>query len=61
MDLKATQPVYRGGKLIQPGEPINTTAEDAENLIAEGKARDASAKKPSAKPARSAAQAEKVE
>lgn len=61
MDLKAIQPVYRGGKLIQPGEPINTTAEDAERLIGEGKARDASAKKSPAKPARTVAQIEKVE
>lgn len=61
MDLKAIQPVYRGGKLIQPGEPIITTAEDAANLIAEGKARDASAKKPAAKPARTGAQPEKAE
>jgi len=61
MDLKATQPVYRGGKLIQPGEPINTTVEDAATLIAEGKARDASAKKSLAKPTRTVAQPEKAE
>lgn len=61
MDLKAIKPVYRGGKLIQPGEPIATTAEDAANLISAGEARDASAKKLPAKSARGAAQAEKVE
>lgn len=59
MDLRATQPVYRGGRLIQPGEQFTTTAEDGKVLIQEGKARDPNAKKPSAKPAKADAQEEK--
>lgn len=59
MDLRATQPVYRGGRLIQPGEPFTTTAEDGKALIQEGKARDPNAKKPASKPAKVDAQEEK--
>ncbi|WP_121412675.1 DUF7210 family protein [Pseudomonas aeruginosa] len=52
MELRATQPVYRGGRLIQPGESFATTTEDGKSLIQEGKAHDLHAKKPSAKPAK---------
>ncbi|WP_054911045.1 DUF7210 family protein [Pseudomonas sp. NBRC 111135] len=61
MKLKAIQPVYREGRLVQPGEPFETTAEDAAALIEEGKARDPNAKKPAAKASRPSAQAEKSE
>lgn len=59
MELRATQPVYRGGRLIQPGEPFTTTAEDGKALIQEGKARDPNAKKPAGKPPKADAQEEK--
>lgn len=59
MDLRATQPVYRGGRLIQPGEPFTTTAEDGKALIQQGKALDPSAKKPPPKQARAEPQDEK--
>ncbi|EIU7214146.1 TPA: hypothetical protein L6A17_22205 [Pseudomonas aeruginosa] len=52
MELRAIQPVYRGGRLIQPGEPFTTTSEDGKSLIQEGKAREPHVKKPSAKPAK---------
>lgn len=61
MKLNAIQPVYRGGKLIQPGEPFDTTTEDAAALIEEGKARDPNAKKPTAKAVRSQVLVEKSE
>lgn len=59
MDLRATQPVYRGGRLIQPGESFYTTPEDGKALIVEGKARDPNAKKPAARPAKADVQEEK--
>lgn len=59
MDLRATQPVYRGGRLIQPGESFATTAEDGKALIQEGKARDPNAKKAPARPAKAEPQEEK--
>jgi len=59
MDLRATQPVYRGGRLIQPGESFYTTPEDGKALIVEGKARDPNAKKPATKAVRPEDKAEK--
>ncbi|WP_425327669.1 hypothetical protein [Pseudomonas nitroreducens] len=59
MDLRAIQPVYREGRLIQPGESFSTTAEDGKALIQEGKARDPSAKKATAKQAKAEPQEEK--
>lgn len=56
MDLKAIQPVYRNGKLIQPGESFETTPEDGATLVGEGKAREQKARKPIAKPARASDQ-----
>ncbi|HBN8473011.1 TPA: hypothetical protein L3709_005189 [Pseudomonas aeruginosa] len=49
MDLRAIQPIYRGGRLVQPGEPFETTAEDGKALIQEGKARETVARKAAAK------------
>lgn len=59
MNLRAIQPVYRGGRLIQPGESFETTAEDGKALIQEGKAREPNAKKPVGKPSKQDAQEEK--
>lgn len=59
MNLRAIQPIYRGGRLVQPGEPFDTTPEDGKALIQDGKARDPSAKKATARPARAEEQAEK--
>ncbi|MFV3415322.1 hypothetical protein ACNFH8_23910 [Pseudomonas sp. NY15436] len=59
MNLRAIQPIYRGGRLVQPGEPFDTTPEDGKALIQDGKARDPAAKKPATKAVRPEDQAEK--
>ncbi|ASC96374.1 MULTISPECIES: hypothetical protein [Pseudomonas] len=59
MDLRAIQPIYRGGRLVQPGEPFETTAEDGKALIQEGKAREPVARKAAAKQVKADQQAEK--
>lgn len=59
MNFRAIQAVYRGGRLIQPGESFETTAEDGQALIREGKARDPNAKKPGVKLSKAEPQEEK--
>ena len=59
MNLRAIQPIYRGGRLVQPGESFDTTPEDGKALIQDGKARDPNARKALAKPAKADAQEEK--
>ncbi|WP_325435164.1 hypothetical protein [Pseudomonas nitroreducens] len=59
MDLRAIQPVYREGRLIQPGESFTTTAEDGQALIRGGKARAPNNKKAAAKPTKPEPQEEK--
>lgn len=61
MKLNAIQPVYRHGKLIQPGESFDTTPEDGATLVGEDKAREPKARKAAAKPARATDQSDPKE
>ncbi|EOU9504837.1 hypothetical protein ACOJK1_001140 [Pseudomonas aeruginosa] len=58
MQFKAIQPLYRGGRLVQPGEPFDTTPEDGERLVANGEALDLRSRKAPPKSLKGSTQAE---
>ncbi|HBO4408617.1 TPA: hypothetical protein NIH89_000381 [Pseudomonas aeruginosa] len=58
MQFKAIKPLYRGGRLVQPGEPFDTTPEDGERLVTNGEALDPRSRKAPAKSPKGSAQAE---
>ncbi|WP_162955563.1 hypothetical protein, partial [Pseudomonas aeruginosa] len=58
MQFKAIQPLYRGGRLVQPGEPFDTTPEDGERLVANGEALDLRSRKAPPKSPKGSTQAE---
>ncbi|HCF0586763.1 hypothetical protein [Pseudomonas aeruginosa] len=58
MQFKAIKPLYRGGRLVQPGEPFDTTPEDGERLVTNGEALDPRTPKAPAKSLKGSTQAE---